>query len=257
MKCLAKLGLTIFAAIAVPLAPARAVDRAVSTYHYDSLRTGWNSKETTLTTANVGPSTFGVLFQIGVDEQVDAQPLVVPNQQITAGSSPGTYEVVYVATEGDTVYAINSANGSVLVKRTLGTPVLNPMSCGTNSPHVGIKGTPFIDVTGQTLYVIAYTLISGTPTYQLFALNLKDLTNRIAPVTVAASHTLSDGTTYNFNAAYQRQRPALLGVSGIIYAGFGSFCDYNADQSRGWLLGWRAGTLTPLPANELTDTLPR
>ncbi|HEY8031688.1 MAG TPA: hypothetical protein VIF02_04695, partial [Methylocella sp.] len=256
MKRFAMLGLTIFAAIAVPLAPAVAVNLAVSTYHYDALRTGWNSKETTLTTTNVGPSTFGVLFQIGLDEQVDAQPLVVPNQQITAGSSPGTYEVVYVATEGNTVYAINSANGSVLVKRTLGTPVLNPLSCGTNSLHVGIKGTPVIDVTGQTMYVIAYTLISGIPTYQLFALNLKNLSDRTLPVTVAASHTLSDGTTYNFNAAYQRQRPALLGLSGIIYAGFGSFCDFNADQSRGWLLGWHAGTLTPLAANELTDTLP-
>ncbi len=256
MKRFAMLGLTIFAAIAVPLAPAVAVNLAVSTYHYDALRTGWNSKETTLTTANVGPSTFGVLFQIGLDEQVDAQPLVVPNQQITAGSSPGTYEVVYVATEGNTVYAINSANGSVLVKRNLGTAVLNPLSCGTNSLHVGIKGTPVIDVVGQTIYVIAYTLISGTPTYQLFALNLKNLTDRTPPVTIAASHKLSDGTTYTFNAAYQRQRPALLGISGIIYAGFGSFCDFNADQSRGWLLGWHASTLTPLAANELTDTLP-
>ncbi|MGB6177471.1 MAG: hypothetical protein WBF43_14320, partial [Methylocella sp.] len=43
--------------------------------------------------------------------------------------------------------------------------------------------------------------------------------------------------------------------SGIIYAGFGSFCDFDASQSRGWLLGWQAGTLAPLAANRLTDTL--
>ncbi len=264
------LGLAIVAAIALPLAPARALSKVVATYHYDNLRTGWNRSETILTAANVGPSTFGVLSKVVLDEQVDAQPLVVPNQQITAGTftlgSPGTYEVVYVATEANTVYAINSANGSVLVKRTLGTPVLNPLSCGTNSPNVGIKGTPVIDMTTKTLYVIAYTLISGTPTYQLFALNLKNLTDRTPPVTVAASHKLSDGKTYTFNAAYQRQRPALLESSGVIplglhssgniYAGFGSFCDFNADQSRGWLLGWHASTLTPLAANELTDTLP-
>jgi hypothetical protein len=54
---------------------------------------------------------------------------------------------------------------------------------------------------------------------------------------------------------YEHQRPALLGLSGTIYAGFGSFCDFSADQSRGWLLGWQASTLTPLPANRLTDTL--
>jgi hypothetical protein len=254
MKRSAIMGLTLFAAIAVPTAPAVAQSKVVATYHYDNLRTGWNHNETTLTPANVGGSTFGVLFQIGLDEQVDAQPLVVPNQQITAGSTPGTYEVVYVATEANTIYAINTANGAVLFKRNLGSPVLNPLTCGTNNANVGIKSTPVIDVTGQTLYVIAYTLMSGIPTYQLFALNLKNLTNRTPPVTVAASHTLSDGTTFKFNAKYYRQRPALLGVSGIIYAGFGSFCDFNADQSRGWLLGWQAGTLTPLAANRLTDT---
>jgi hypothetical protein len=278
MQRSAIVGLTLFAALAVPTAPAAALNQVVATYHYDNLRTGWNRNETTLTPANVGSTSFGVLAKVVLDDQVDAQPLVVPMQQITAGPGPAPLQgsgapkilygalnqVVYVATESNTVYAIRASDGTVLVSRHLGTPVLNPTTCGTNTPNAGIKGTPVIDVTTQTLYVIAYISMSGTPTYQLFALNLKDLTDRIPPVTVAASHTLSDGTTYNFNAAYQRQRPALLessGVSplrlessGIIYAGFGSFCDFNADQSRGWLLGWQASTLTPLPANRLTDT---
>ena len=259
MKRSAIIGLTIFASIAVPTAPAVAQQRAVATYHYDSQRTGWNYNETTLTPTNVGPTSFGVLFQIGLDDQVDAQPLVVPNQQIIAGLTPGTYQVVYVATESNTIYAINAANGAVLLSRNLGTPVPMPLGCPSGAgPNVGINSTPVIDVTGQTSYVIAYTLMSGTPTYQLFALNLKDLTSRTPPVTVAASHTLSNGTTtYYFNAQYEHQRPALLGVSGIIYAGFGSFCDSFPGQSRGWLLGWQASTLAPLPANRLTDTLPQ
>ena len=257
MKRSAIIGLTIFAAIAIPTAPAVAQQQAVATYHYDSQRTGWNYNETTLTPTNVGPTSFGVLFQIGLDDQVDAQPLVVPIQQITAGLTPGTYQVVYVATESNTIYAINAANGAVLLSRNLGTPVPMPLGCPSGAgPNVGINSTPVIDVTGQTLYVIAYTLMSGTPTYQLFALNLKDLTSRTPPVTVAASHTLSNGTTtYNFNAQYEHQRPALLGVSGIIYAGFGSFCDSFPGQSRGWFLGWQASTLAPLPANRLTDTI--
>ena len=111
-------------------------------------------------------------------------------------------------------------------------------------------------MSANALYVVAYKLVRGTPTYKVFALNLNDLTNKIAPVTVAASHTLSDGTTiYNFDAAVQRQRPALLLSSGNIYAGFGSFCDAKASLSRGWLLGWQASTLAPLAANRLTDTL--
>jgi hypothetical protein len=250
------MGLTVFCALAFPTAPAVAQQQVVPTYHYDSQRTGWNPHETTLTPANVGPTSFGVLFQIGLDAQVDAQPLVIPNQQITAGKTPGTYQVVYVATEGNTIYAINAANGAVLLSRNLGTPVPTPLGCaGTIGPNVGINSTPVIDVPGQKLYVVAYTLTSGHPAYQVFALGLRDLTDKIPPVTVAASHTLSDGTTYNFLAQYEHQRPALLASSGIIYAGFGSFCDSSADVTRGWLLGWHADTLVPLAANRLTDTL--
>jgi hypothetical protein len=257
MKRSAVIGLTLFTAIAVPTVPAVAQDFVVNTYHYDNKRTGWNPNETTLTPTNLGPKSFGVLAQVALDDQVDAQPLVVPNQQITAGPTPGTYQVVYVATEGNTIYAINAANGAVLLGRNLGTPVPMPPGCAsTILPHVGISSTPVIDVAANALYVVAYTLMSGIPTYKIFALNLKDLTNQVTPVIVAASHTLSDGTTiYNFEAAVQRQRPALLAASGNIYAGFGSFCDAKASLSRGWLLGWQASTLAPLAANRLTDTL--
>jgi hypothetical protein len=258
MKRSAIIGLTLFTAIPVATAPALAQQFGVYTYHYDNLRTGWNPSETTLTPTNVGPTSFGVLAQVALDDQVDAQPLVVPNQQITAGPTPGTYQVVYVATEANTVYAINAANGAVLHSRKLGDPVPKPPGCAsTILPHVGISSTPVIDVAANALYVVAYTLMSGTtPTYKVFALNLNDLKDKIAPRTVAASHTLSDGTTiYNFDAAVQRQRPALLAASSNIYAGFGSFCDAKASLSRGWLLGWQASTLAPLAANQLTDTL--
>ena len=75
-----------------------------------------------------------------------------------------------------------------------------------------------------------------------------------SPVTVAASHTLTNGSTFTFNATVQRQRPALLKANGNVYAGFGSFGDGNASITRGWLLGWNAKTLLPLPGNQLTDT---
>ncbi|MFZ3326678.1 MAG: hypothetical protein WA231_12625 [Methylocella sp.] len=257
MKRCAIMGAAIFGAIAIPTAlPAVAQKLAVTTYHYDNQRTGWDQQETMLTPANVGPTSFGVIAQVVLDDQVDAQPLLVPGQPITAGLTPGTYQVVYVATESNTIYAIRASNGAVLLSRNLGTPVPTPLGCPSGAgPNVGINSTPVIDVAANALYVVAYTLISGNPTYQLFALNLNDLTNIIPPVTVAASHMLSDGTTYNFNATYERQRPGLLLSSGNIYAGFGSFCDTFVGQTRGWLLGWQASTLAPLANNKLTDTL--
>jgi hypothetical protein len=104
------------------------------------------------------------------------------------------------------------------------------------------------------LYVIIYTNDTSGPTYRIHALNLGNLTDNVAPVVVAASHTLTNGTTFTFNGTYQRQRPGLLLANSTIYAGFGSFCDYAANVSRGWLLGWSTGSLTPLPSNQMMDT---
>ena len=227
---------------------------AITTYHYDNYRTGWNSQESVLTPANVNKSSFGLLFSVTLDDQVDAQPLVVPNVTITAGQYAGTtHNVVYVATEHNTVYAIDANTGTVLLNPNFGNPVPYPLGCNNNGPYVGINSTPVIDPVGGILYVIVYTQSDNTQSYTLHALNLGSLTDSVTPQTVSASHTLTNGTTFTFNATYQRQRPALLLANGSIYAGFGSFCDYAGNLSRGWLLGWSEGTLTPFPSNQLND----
>lgn len=228
---------------------------AVITYHYDNLRTGWNNSESSLSYKNVRNGSFGLLHTATVDDQVDAQPLIVPDETTTRGVDPGEHDVVYVATENDTVYAIDASSGTVLFDQNLGTPVSTPLGCNNNGPNVGINGTPVVDLTANVMYVIAYVSESGTPTYIVHELNLADLTDAVAPVVVSASHTLTNGYTYTFNATYQRQRPGLLEANGNIYAGFGSFCDFSASASRGWLLGWQAGSLTPLAANRLNDSL--
>ncbi len=230
---------------------------AVTTYHNDNYRTGWNSTETVLTPANVGSSSFGLLFKVKLDDQVDAQPLVVPGVNITAGKFPGTHDVVYVVTENDTVYAIDANTSTVLLTQSLGKPVQMPLGCNNNGPNVGINSTPVIDPSSNTLYVIAYTQDSTGPTYRVHALDLGSLTDKATPQIVTASHTLTDGTTFAFNATYQRQRPGLLLANGNVYSGFGSFCDFSANLSRGWLLGWNAATLTPLSANEVFDIQPK
>lgn len=230
---------------------------AVTTYHNDNNRTGWNNHETILTPANVGTTTFGLLHNVALDDQVDAQPLVVPGVLITAGTSQGQHDVAYVVTEGNTIYAIDVHSGAVVLGPNFGAPVQMPLGCNNNGPNVGINSTPVIDLSSNTLYVIIYTQdpLSG-PTYRLHALDLGSLTDKVTPQVVSASHAFSDGTIFNFNATYQRQRPGLLLANGNVYAGFGSFCDYNANLSRGWLLGWNTGTLMPLPGNRLNDVQP-
>jgi hypothetical protein len=227
----------------------------VTTHHYDTLRTGWNPAETVLTPAAVSSASFQLSTTVSLDEQVDAQPLLLQAQLIP---DQGTHDVVYVATEGDTVYAIDAASGAILLSRSLGTPVpytALPGGCNNNSDVVGISSTPVIDPSTGTLYLIAYTYESGQPVYRIHALSVTTLADQVAPVAVTASASLTNGDTYSFQPGSSRQRSALLLANGAVYAGFASFCDNNANLSRGWVLGWNTGTLVPLAANTLTNKL--
>ena len=251
--------LTLSLALLPALSPAQSASAAtptstsdtpisVTTYHYNNLRTGWNRNETVLNASSF-PSTFGVLQTVALDDQVDAQPLLVPAQQIAGG----THDVLYVVTENNSIYALDANSGAILVQRNLGAPVPTPLGCGNNGPNVGITSTPVIDLARGEIFLIAY-INGATPSYQLHALNLTTLADAVAPVTVAATQTLTDGTKFPFNATYQRQRPGLLEMNNVIYAGFGSFCDFSASHSRGWVLGWKAATLAPLVHAELNDS---
>lgn len=227
---------------------------SIVTYHYDNYRSGWNSNEGALTPAKVSSSSFGQLYNIALDDQVDTQPLLAV-VKTTAGSNQGVHNVLYVATENNTIYMIDSVKGTVLHHKNFGTPVSSPLGCNNNGPNVGINGTPVIDPKNLTLYVITYTMENGNPVYRLHALDMGDLKDKMPSVVVSASHTLSDGhTVLKFDAKYQRQRPGLLLANGNIYAGFGSFCDWGGSNSRGWVLGWKASTLAPLAANQMNDT---
>jgi hypothetical protein len=218
----------------------------VITYHNDNGRTGWNPNENTLTPANVKPGDFGLIATAKLDDdndQVDGQPLIVTNQNI---EGMGVHSVVYLATENDNVYAIDSFTGARLKKVNLGTPVPRPLNCENNGNVVGINSTPTIDRKAGVLYVIAYVMDGVTPIHQLHMLDLSTLHDKVKPITITATNALADGSTYTFDSSVQRQRPALLQANGNIYAGFGAYCDFKSSQSRGWVLGWSQGTLAQL-----------
>jgi hypothetical protein len=233
-------------------ASASAQGANVLTYHNNASRTGWNSGETSLTSSVIGSPSFGLLHQVTLDAEVDAQPLVVAG--LTIGGT--VHNVVYVATEGNTVYAIDGSSGVILLQTNLGTPAQLPAVC-KKIATVGINSTPVINRVSQTLYVMTYVSVGGTPEYHLHALSLTTLADTQTPVVVSASHTLADGTTlYSFNAGETRQRAALLNANGNIYAGFAGFCGQRNKDQRGWLLGWNASTLASQASYLSNQVLP-
>jgi hypothetical protein len=221
---------------------------AATTYHYDTLRTGWDWKELYLTTANVSQV---VLQHVAfVSGQVDAEPLFVSAVNLGAN---GVHDLVYVVTENNWVYAVDAESGKIILQRNLGTPVPQsaiPDQCTNNSASVGIQSTPVINTSNGNIYVMAYTYQNNVPTYTLHSMGLGTLNDTVPPQNVAAIGRLANGASYTFNAAVTRQRPALLLSQGVIYAGFGSFCD---SASRGWVLGWYDYNLAPLGAEVLNN----
>ena len=121
----------------IPMAAVAGTD--VITYHGDAMRTGWNSSETQLTPQQVASKSFGLLRSIDLDDQVDAQPLVVSDQPIDGRSSIS--DVVYVVTETNSVYAFDPSSGEQLLHIKLGPPVprsLLPGGCLNNGQTIGI-----------------------------------------------------------------------------------------------------------------------
>ena len=226
-----------------------AVTVSVLTFHNDNQRTGQNTSETTLSSANVNSSTFGKLFALPVDGQIFGQPLYLPG--VTVGTT--VHNLLFVATEHDTVYAwdadtasttpawstsfINSANGVTAI------PCGEAASgdCTTINPEFGITSTPVIDPSTGTLYVVAATKeVSNGVTnyfYRLHGLSVTTGQEKFGgPVTIQAT---SGSTT--LVPKQHLQRPALLLVNGVVYVGFGSHGDIGPWY--GWLIGYSASTL--------------
>ncbi len=223
----------------------------VATYHNDKARTGNNLLETILTTGNVNPSTFGKLFSQFVDGYIYAQPLYVPNVSITG---IGTHNVVYVATMNDSVYAFDADRKSgsnaqplwhvsfINPKGGVTTVPATEVNCNDLfSPKIGIVGTPVIDTTGGTLYVIARTKEKGQYYQRLHALDIKSGAEKFGgPVfiqaSVSGSGSGSQHGTISFDPKIQNQRSALLFQNGMVYIAWGSHCD--SGNYHGWLMAY-------------------
>ena len=209
----------------------------------DDMRTGWYPDESALSPSVVSSNTFGRLWSASVNGQVYAQPLL----------STATATLV-VATENDKVYGLNPTTGAQNWMNDLGTP-WNPgdVGCGDITPAIGTTATPVIDNSTNTVYLTHKTYASGTSgpaAWYMDALSIstgKELTGW--PVQLSGS--ADNAPSITFTPTSQQQRPGLLLMNGVIYAGFGSHCDYS--PYRGWVFG--VSTTTHSIAARWTDNV--
>ena len=216
----------------------------VYSYRYDNSGTGQNRLETQLTPRNVNSTTFGKLFAAPVDGYVYGQPLYVRHVEI---AGRGIHNVVYAATENDTVFAIDADSGVELFRRSVGAPVpRDHLACLDSGPQIGITGTPVIDPRDGALYVAAKVFGSGSSAFYLHALDIASGKEREgSPVLITATLPGEGEGSRNgvitFNAAPQLQRPGLVLVNGQVIVTFGSICDRG--PFHGWVFAYDAVSL--------------
>lgn len=224
--------------------------RGVFTFHNDVARTGANAGEVVLAPANVTAAQFGKLFSFPVDGEIYAQPLYVANVAIPG---QGMRNVVYVATEHDSVYAFDAdgLSASPLWQANFlsaGVTTVSPADVASDAflVEIGITGTPVVDPATGTLYVVALTAEGGHYVHRLHALDLATGQEKFGgPVVVTASSPGTDTTSQNGRVPFipfrQLQRSALLLANNVVYVAFTSHADN--EPYHGWVLAYDAQSL--------------
>ena len=222
----------------------------VVTYHNDVARTGQNLSETILTPANINSTSFGKIGFYAVDGKVDAQPLYLANIHIPGQSS---HNVLYAATEHDSVYAFDADNGTQLWKVSVlgaGETTSDPRNCSQVIPEIGITATPVIDRSrgpNGAIYVVGMSKnASGSYFQRLHALDVATGAELFGgPTTVQASYPGtgdgSSGGSVIFAPGQYEERASLLLLNGVVYTGWTSHCDIR--PYTGWIIGYNASTL--------------
>ncbi len=234
----------------------------VLTYHNDLSRDGANPQEYTLTTSNVTTATFGKLFSCQVDGAIYAQPLWIPRLNIGGN----IHNAILVVTMHDSIYLLDADGSSATSPQcvTFWSKQLLPAGetwgsyadVGSSDifPDIGILGTPVIDPSTNTVYLVAKskTISGGAYQQRLYALNLADGSERTAHVSIDSSITVpgtcDGGSTDAFNPLRENQRAGLALVNGTIYAAWASHGDIDqasggTGQYHGWVISFNSSTL--------------
>lgn len=213
---------------------------------YNAGVSGATLTETTLNTSNVGPTTFGLVFKLPVDDHIFTQPLYVPNLAIPL---KGTHNVVFVATMSDSVYAFDADSpGAPLWSINLATlvgavpvPIANfaPAPNSGWTGKLGVLSTPVIDPSTNVMYIVAGTLEAGNMAYRLHAVDITTGAEPYGPgVLISATY---GGATFEANFLTQRMSLALAGNQVIF--GFGALEHEITGNYSGWVMAYNKLTL--------------
>ncbi len=256
---------TVYIALTMALAIDASVGQ-VTTSQYDNARTGATLHEKILTPQNVNAQLFGKLGVFKVDGAVYAQPLYLPAIEVPG---KGKHDVLYVATEHDSVYAFdaNRPGDPPLWKvnfldKAKGEKVVNEdeVACPFIRPEVGITSTPVIDLKTGTLYVLARTIIPHTVGDDEYFQRLHALAittgaekfegpKRIAAA-VAGNGKGSVKGVVAFDPLRENPRAALTLANGVVYLTWASSCD--VDPYHGWVMAYDPQTLAQRAALNVT-----
>lgn len=229
----------------------------MATSQYNNARNGANLDETVLSPQNVNARQFGKILSLPVDGDVYAQPLYLPQVNIPG---KGVHNVLFVATEHDSVYAFDADaasptplwHASLLPADGVTGPVPgNDVLCPFISPQIGITSTPVIDTETGTLYVLSRTKTARSRsdiryTQHLHAIAITTGVEKFdGPVQIRASvpggGAGSSGGTVEFDPLRENPRGALLLSKGSVYLTWASSCDVG--PYHGWIMAYDAKTL--------------
>jgi outer membrane protein assembly factor BamB len=232
----------------------------VPTFQYDQQRTGQALNETILTLSNVVAPGFGKLAFYPTDGKVDSQPLFLENVTIPG---KGAHDMLYVATEHDSVYALDAGSGTpmwTMSALATGETPSDPRGCtGAIVPEIGIAQTPVIDRTrgphGAMYFVAMSKDSAGNYYHRLHALDLATGAELFGgPTTIRATSPGSGPGSANgqntFDSKQYKERAAPLLLNGTLYLAWGSHCD--TEPYMGWIMAYDSMTLQQSSVLNLT-----
>lgn len=207
---------------------------------------GAQTSELALTPSNVNVNTFGLSWTASVDGWVDAQPLYI--NALTVNGAP--HNVVFIATANDSVYAFDADSGAQLWQVSLipagATAVVSSTVGFTSTPQIGVLGTPVIDPSTSTMYVVAETSEQSSTYFphRLHALDLATGSEKFGGPVLVNDPQMAP--------MHKLQRTGLTLANGNIYFGIGSMQDMQ--PYHGLVFAFNAQTLAEEAAWVTTPT---